>query len=156
MGNKISEIISVMLQNQTFEFFKFLLKIFVISCTLVTKWQLRLLSIIIWLNYLDSEWIWAFWICPMNDLLTDLPFLYFCKFRYKRPNHWTLNSLNQIVLHWIFKKWSDMSKYQCASPHKLQIKKCSLWLDTLYFPTSVALWTLSAILLISRQMQWFR
>ena len=37
MGNKISEIISVKLQNPTFEFFKFALKIFVILCSLVAK-----------------------------------------------------------------------------------------------------------------------
>ena len=101
-------------------------------CSLVAKWLLGSLSSIIWLKYLDSEWIWAFWICTMNNLLTDSPFFCFWKLRYKKPNHWTLNSLNQIVLDWIFRKWSNISKYHCSSPHKLKIKKCSLWLGTLY------------------------
>ena len=132
MRNKIFQIISLKLQNPTFEFFKFPLKIFAILCYLVAKWLLGSLSSVIWLKYLDTEWIWVFWIFTMNDLLTNSQFYCFCKFRYIRPNHWTLNSLNQIVLDRIFRKWSDISKYHFSSPHKLKIKKYCLWLGTLY------------------------
>ena len=135
IGTKISQIISVKLQNPTFELFNFLLKIFVILCSLVAKWLLGSLSSIIWLKYLNYEWIWAFWFCTMNNLLTDSPFSCFWKLRCKKPNHWTLNSLNQIVLDWIFRKWSNISKYSCSSPHKLKIKKYTLWLGTLYYPS---------------------
>ena len=73
--------------------------------------------------------------------------------------NWTLSSLNQFVLVWIFRKWSKIDNYHCSSPHKLKLKSipsdwepCIIWkwLISIGFwrIISVPFWVFKIILLL--------